>query len=181
MEADLRSQSVAHLKKMVSTWTNSHRIKGYSRMRKDELVQAMMREMMEEKKEQSTELRDVISRMKKTTKEMEKRRADAAKADLEARKKRAKEAVDKKIEEEKAKAKAKAKTEVVTLGGEKVEFKEGALRRQLKMRKNEKLTKPLIQKMLQVPKGGVIKPFDKPIRQTNTIRKRLQLALTLMK
>lgn len=177
MEALLQSQSVAHLKKMISTWTNSHRIKGYSRMKKDELIDAMEREMTFKKKEDDEMLQDVVKRMAKATEKQLKAKAEeVAKTNTEARKKKAQEALEKYDKEQKAKAKAEIK-----LGGEKIKFKPDALRKQLRMRKDDKLTKPLIRKMLKVPDGGVIEPFNKRFNMTKMLRKRLQLALNMMK
>ncbi len=168
MEGILKSQSVAHLKKMVSAWTNSHRIKGYSRMKKDELVAAMMKEITFKKKEDEEMLRDVVKRMAKASD----RQLKAKAAELE-----------KKASSKSASAAAAPapKKELVTLDGEKIAFKGDALRNQLRLGKKEKLTKPLIRKLLEVPVGGRLQYFNKVKTQTPLLRKRLQFALTLMK
>ena len=169
MEGILKSQSVAHLKKMVSAWSNSHRIKGYSRMKKDELIDAMMKEITFKKKEDDEMLRDVVKRMAKASD----RQLKAKAAELE-----------KKASAKSAPAAAAApapKKELVTIDGEKIAFKGDALRNMLRLGKNEKLTKPLIRKMLEVPVGGRVQYFNKTRRQTPLLRKRLNFALTLMK
>ena len=168
MEGILKSQSVAHLKKMVSAWSNSHRIKGYSRMKKDELIDAMMKEITFKKKEDDEMLRDVVKRMAKASD----RQLKAKAAELE-KKASAKSAP--------ASAAPAPKKELVTLDGEKIAFKGDALRNMLRLGKNEKLTKPLIRKMLEVPVGGRVQYFNKTRRQTPLLRKRLNFALTLMK
>ena len=171
MEGILKSQSVAHLKKMVSAWTNSHRIKGYSRMKKDDLVDAMMKEITFKKKDDDEMLRDVVKRMAKASD----RQLKAKAAELE------KKASSKSASATAAAAAPAPKKELVTLDGEKIAFKGDALRNMLRLGKKEKLTKPLIRKMLEVPVGGRVQYFDKVRRQTPLLRKRLQFALTLMK
>lgn len=198
MEAVLRSQSVAHLKKMVSTWTNSHRIKGYSRMKKDDLVMAMMGEMRK-KKGEGEMLQDVVKRMAKPSEkqlkaqslveakkeaekralEVEKRIKEADRQKMEARKKKAQEALTKFSKEQKEKEEERKKRSIA-LTGKVIEFKPDALRKQLKMRKADKLTKPIIRKMLSVPDGGVIEPFNKKFNMTPKLRKRLIFALNMM-
>ena len=168
MEGILKSQSVAHLKKMVSAWSNSHRIKGYSRMKKDELIDAMMKEITFKKKEDDEMLRDVVKRMAKASD----RQLKAKAAELE-----------KKASTKSAPASAAPapKKELVKIDGEKIAFKGDALRNMLRLGKNEKLTKPLIRKMLEVPVGGRVQYFNKVRKQTPLLRKRLNFALTLMK
>lgn len=163
MEGILKSQSVAHLKKMVSAWSNSHRIKGYSRMKKDDLVDAMMKEITFKKKDDDEMLRDVVKRMAKASD----RQLKAKAAELE--------------KKASAAAAPAPKKELVTLDGEKIAFKGDALRNQLRLGKKEKLTKPLIRKLLEVPVGGRLQYFNKVKTQTPLLRKRLQFALTLMK
>ena len=72
----------------------------------------------------------------------------------------------------------KKKTETVELDGKQVKFKEGALRKQLKLKKDEKLTKPMIKKIINKEN---FKLFGRDYKMTPLMKKRFNFALTLMK
>jgi len=161
MESILQMQNVATLRRMVREWTNSHRIRGYSTMKKADLVEAINKDLLFRKKEDDEMLEDVVKRLAVIPDKLLESKAQE--------------------HSRKAQPKAEAKKEEVVLGGEKVQFKEGALRSMLRLTPKEKLTKPLIRKMLQIPVGGRLEYFNKVRKQTPLLRKRLEFALTLMK
>ena len=74
--------------------------------------------------------------------------------------------------------KSKSKMETIELNGEKVKFKEGALRRQLKLKPSEKLSKMMIKKIINKEK---FKLFGREYKMTPLMKKRLNFAMTLMK
>ena len=74
--------------------------------------------------------------------------------------------------------KSKSKMETIELDGKKVQFKEGALRRQLKLKPDEKLSKPMIKKIINKEK---FKLFGRDYKMTPLLKKRLNFAMTLMK
>tara|TARA_R100001591_G_scaffold105354_1_gene113359 strand:- start:1928 stop:2347 length:420 start_codon:yes stop_codon:yes gene_type:complete len=74
--------------------------------------------------------------------------------------------------------KSKSKMETIELNGKQVKFKEGALRRQLKLKPDEKLSKPMIKKIINKEK---FKLFGRDYKMTPLLKKRLNFAMTLMK
>jgi len=76
------------------------------------------------------------------------------------------------------KPKKKTKMETVELEGKQVKFKEGALRKMLKLKPDEKLSKPMIKKIINKEK---FKLFGRDYKMTKLMKKRLNFALTLMK
>lgn len=76
---------------------------------------------------------------------------------------------------------SKAPKAEVELDGEKVEFKEGALRKQLGMKKDDKLSISMINKMLKSKDGEMVEAFGKMKKMTPLLRRRLNFAKTLMK
>lgn len=72
----------------------------------------------------------------------------------------------------------KTKMESIKLDGEKVQFKEGALRKMLKLKENEKLTIPMIKKIIDKKEFTL---FKRKYKMTPLMKKRLNFAMTLMK
>ena len=72
----------------------------------------------------------------------------------------------------------KTKMETIKLDGKKVQFKEGALRKMLKLKPNEKLSRPMIKKIINKEK---FKLFGREYKMTPLMKKRFNFALTLMK
>jgi hypothetical protein len=76
---------------------------------------------------------------------------------------------------------SKPKMESVELDGEKVEFKEGAMRKQMKMKASDKLTKSKLERIAKMETGKKFKMFDKEHIATPLLKRRANFALTLMK
>jgi hypothetical protein len=60
--AEIERNSVKQLRTYVRNWSNSHRIKGYSTMKRAALVEAIHREVLEERKAKSANLETIIAR-----------------------------------------------------------------------------------------------------------------------
>ena len=71
--------------------------------------------------------------------------------------------------------------ETVEIDGEKIEFKEGALRKQLKLKKDFKLTKTILNKLKKVKDGEKFDLEGKSFKMTPLLKKRINFALVLMK
>ena len=76
------------------------------------------------------------------------------------------------------KPKSKSKMETIELDGKKVKFKEGALRKQLKLKPNEKLSRSMIKKIIDKKEFML---FKRKYKMTPLLKKRLNFAMTLMK
>ena len=68
--------------------------------------------------------------------------------------------------------------ETIELDGKKVKFKEGALRKMLKLKKDEKLSKAMIKKIIDKKEFTL---FNRKYKMTPLMKKRLNFAMTLMK
>lgn len=128
-------------------------------MKKSDLIDAMMKNMLFTKKEDDETLKEVAERVLGLKKKPVLKTKPAPTPV----------------------AKPPADTETVILDGERIKFKEGALRQQLRLTPKEKLTKSMIKEMLKKPVGSVIKYFNKERQMTPLLKKRLEFALTLMK
>ncbi len=73
------------------------------------------------------------------------------------------------------------KTGEAVLDGEKVKFKEGALRSQLKVPKDHKFTKTELNKLKKVKTGEKFSFMGKEFKMTPLMAKRINFALVLMK
>tara|TARA_Y100001972_G_C7622577_1_gene312264 strand:- start:876 stop:1289 length:414 start_codon:yes stop_codon:yes gene_type:complete len=73
---------------------------------------------------------------------------------------------------------SKSKMETIELDGKKVKFKEGALRKMLKLKPDEKLTIPMIKKIINKNEFTL---FKRKYKMTPLMKKRLNFAMTLMK
>ena len=73
------------------------------------------------------------------------------------------------------------KTGEAVLDGEKVKFKEGALRSQLKVGKDHKFTKTELNKLKKVKTGEKFMFHGKEFKMTPLMAKRINFALVLMK
>tara|TARA_R100000388_G_C7232678_1_gene155715 strand:+ start:1189 stop:1551 length:363 start_codon:yes stop_codon:yes gene_type:complete len=73
---------------------------------------------------------------------------------------------------------SKSKMETIELDGKKVKFKEGALRKMLKLKPDEKLTIPMIKKIINKNEFTL---FKRRYKMTPLMKKRLNFAMTLMK
>jgi hypothetical protein len=73
------------------------------------------------------------------------------------------------------------KTGEVELDGEKVKFKEGALRTMLKVPKSHKFTKTELNKLKKVKTGEKFSFLGKEFKKTALMAKRINFALVLMK
>jgi hypothetical protein len=82
---------------------------------------------------------------------------------------------------QKGRPRKKAKMETVELGGEKIKFKAGALRKMFKMKDNQKWSTSRINKLLKAEDGATIEAFGVSRKMTKLLRKRLNFAKTLMK
>lgn len=72
----------------------------------------------------------------------------------------------------------KTKMETIELNGKQVKFKEGALRKQLKLKPDEKLSKAMIKKIINKKEFML---FKRKYKMTPLLKKRLNFAMTLMK
>lgn len=77
--------------------------------------------------------------------------------------------------------KHKKKMGEVKLDGEKIKFKEGALRKMFKMKDNQKFTITMINKLLKKKDGEEVEAFGVKRKMTKLLRKRLNFGKTLMK
>ena len=75
----------------------------------------------------------------------------------------------------------KKKMESITIDGDKINFKAGALRSMFKMKKSQKWTKGLMRKLLKKKDGEEVEAFGHRRKMTKLLRKRLNFGLTLMK
>ena len=76
---------------------------------------------------------------------------------------------------------AKTKMETVDIDGKKIKFKEGALRKQMKLKKNEEFTKAMLNKIKKVEVGKTFKAFKRSYKMTPLMKKRITFASVLMK
>jgi len=74
--------------------------------------------------------------------------------------------------------KSNSKMETIELDGKKVKFKEGALRKQLKLKPDEKLSRSMIKKIIDKKEFML---FKRKYKMTPLLKKRLNFAMTLMK
>jgi hypothetical protein len=70
----------------------------------------------------------------------------------------------------------KMKTETVDAFGKKFKVKEGALRKQLKMKKDEKFTRAELNKLSKVEDGKKFKFHDREFKMTKLMKQRIGLA-----
>jgi hypothetical protein len=75
----------------------------------------------------------------------------------------------------------KMKTETIEFGGEKIKIKEGALRKQLKMKKDEKFTKAELNKLSKVEDGKKFKFHGREFKMTKLMKRRIGLAKAFAK
>tara|TARA_R110002051_G_scaffold316953_1_gene397392 strand:- start:870 stop:1109 length:240 start_codon:yes stop_codon:yes gene_type:complete len=73
------------------------------------------------------------------------------------------------------------KTGEVVLDGEKIKFKEGGLRSQLKVPKDYKFNVTTLRKLANVKTGEKFKFLGKEFKKTSLMDKRINFAITLMK
>lgn len=73
------------------------------------------------------------------------------------------------------------KTGEVVLDGEKIKFKEGGLRNQLKVPKDYKFTKSDLNKLNKIKTGEKFNFLGKEFKKTPLMAKRISFGLTLMK
>jgi len=73
------------------------------------------------------------------------------------------------------------KTGEVILDGEKIKFKEGGLRQQLKVPKDYKFKKSDLNKLNKIKTGEEFEFLGKKFKKTPLMAKRISFALTLMK
>lgn len=83
--------------------------------------------------------------------------------------------------DDKPKRKPAKKTGEAVLDGEKVKFKEGGLRNQLKVPKDYKFSKSDLNKLDKVKTGDKFTFLGKEFKKTPLMAKRISFALTLMK
>ena len=72
------------------------------------------------------------------------------------------------------------KYETIELEGEKVKFKEGALRKQLKLKPTQKLSKAMLNKVKKTEVGKTFELFKKKHKMTKLMKKRINFAIVLM-
>ena len=78
------------------------------------------------------------------------------------------------------KKRGRPKKETIKIGKEKITFKEGTLRKQLKMKKDEKFTKAELRKLKKVEIGKKFKFHQRGFVMTKLLKQRISLGLTLM-
>ena len=78
------------------------------------------------------------------------------------------------------KGKKKCTCGTAELGGEKVAYREGALRRQLGLTAKQKLTRSSLDRLKRVEVGSMFTLFGKKHRMTPLLKKRVSLGRTLM-
>lgn len=71
-------------------------------------------------------------------------------------------------------------TETIILEGEKIKFKEGALRKQMKLKKDEKLNKNKLNKIAKTETNKTFNMFGREYKATPLLKKRANFALVLM-
>ena len=76
--------------------------------------------------------------------------------------------------------KSKAKTGEVELDGEKVKFKEGGLRNQLKVKKDYKFTITKLRQLSRIPEGQSFTFEGKSFKMTKLMKQRINFGITLM-
>ena len=80
----------------------------------------------------------------------------------------------------KAQAKRTKKTGEVELDGEKVKFKEGGLRNQLKVKKDYKFTITKLRQLSKIPEGQSFTFEGKSFKMTKLMKQRINFGITLM-
>ena len=80
----------------------------------------------------------------------------------------------------KCRGKKDCKCETATLDGEKVEYREGALRRQLGLRADQKFTRAQLDRLKKVDVGSMFTLFGKRHKMTTLMKQRVSLGRTLM-
>ena len=88
---------------------------------------------------------------------------------------------EKKETKPKKKRETKPKMAEAEIDGEKIEFKEGALHKQLKTPPGYTFKKAELEKMKKVPTGEMFDFMDKKRKMTPLLKKRVNFALVLMK
>lgn len=78
------------------------------------------------------------------------------------------------------KGKKNCECETAMLGGEKVAYREGALRRQLGLRADQKLTRASLDRLKKVEVGSMFTLFGKRHKMTELMKQRVSLGRTLM-
>ena len=76
--------------------------------------------------------------------------------------------------------KKRGRPQTIKIGKEKITFKEGTLRKQLKMKKDEKFTKAEIRKLKKVEVGKKFKFHQRGFVMSKLLKQRISLGLTLM-
>ena len=70
--------------------------------------------------------------------------------------------------------------ETIKIGKKKITFKEGTLRKQLKMKKNQKFTKSKLSILKKIAIGKKFKFNSYDFKMTKLLKQRINLGLTLM-
>ena len=76
---------------------------------------------------------------------------------------------------------SKRKMGKAKLGGKTVRFKKGSLRKQLKLKPNQKLTRAGMRRASKKKVGSMVRVAGKSVRLTKLMKKRLNLGANLMK
>ena len=76
--------------------------------------------------------------------------------------------------------KKRGRPKQIKIGKEKITFKEGTLRKQLKMKKDEKFTKAELRKLKKVEVGKKFKFHQRGFVMSKLLKQRISLGLTLM-
>ncbi len=71
--------------------------------------------------------------------------------------------------------------ETVNIDGEKIKFKKGALRKQMKLKNGEEFTRAMLNKLKKVEVGKSFKAFNRTYKMTKLMKKRITFASVLMK
>lgn len=75
----------------------------------------------------------------------------------------------------------KMKTETIEFGGEKMKIKEGALRKQLKLKKGDKFTKTMLNRLSKIPDGERFDFKGNSFKMTKLMKRRIGLAKAFAK
>jgi len=150
----LQKMKVNELRAAVRSWQHSNRIRGYSTMKKAQLIDEIMKEV---------------------------NFGQPAEVSLE---KHLKKVIPKPVPKPRRsppKPKAKPEEESVLLDDKVVKFREGALRRQMRLKPSEKFTRSQLLKIAKTPTNKMFTAFGREYKATRLLKQRAAFGATLMK
>ena len=151
---------VSELRSAVRTWQHNNRIRGYSTMKKADLIDAIHKEIELGQPLQDSLEKHIRSRLPKP---VPKPRPSPPKPKPTPTPRKA------------------AREESVLLDEKVVKFRPGALRRQMRLKPDEKFTRSQLLKIAEVPTNKMFRVFGREYKATPLLKQRAAFGATLMK